>query len=102
MESKKIALELAEVDMNVIKLEEAKFLVHLLKMYYLQSDEDDEKYKILYGFHKTPDQFKHMDLIKQLDNDKLTVDQFKEMKIAQDTAKPTEPSNQDAQIDEKK
>ena len=76
-ESKKILLEMGEMDNNSLKLEEAKFLLNQMKLYYLQSKSDDEKQNLLTCFNKTPDQFKHMDLIKQVEKDGLKVEQFK-------------------------
>ena len=77
-ESKKILLEMGEMDNNnILKLEEAKFLLNQMKLYYLHSKSDDEKQNLLACFNKTPDQFKHMDLIKQVEKDNLKVEQFK-------------------------
>lgn len=84
-ESKKIILEMAEFDNKSLKIEEAKFLVHQLKAYYLKSNESDEKFQLLNCFSKSPDQFKHMDLIKQIENDKIKVDDFKTAPKAETT-----------------
>lgn len=40
------------------------------QLYY--NGKDEEKNKLLESFTKSPDSFKHMDLIKQLENIKLT------------------------------
>ncbi len=67
--SKQVVLEMGEYDAQNLKLEEAKLLIHQMKLYYLNSNETDEKYELLNCFTKKPDQFKHMDLIKQLEKD---------------------------------
>jgi len=69
IESKQIALEMAEFDTQHLKLDEAKQLINQMKLYYLHANETDEKYALLECFSKTPNQFKHMDLIKQLEKD---------------------------------
>jgi hypothetical protein len=46
-ESKKILLEMGEMDNNIVKLEEAKFLLNQMKLYYLHSQNDDEKQNLL-------------------------------------------------------
>ncbi len=76
-ESKKMVLEMVEVDQTNLKLEEASFLLNQMRLYYLQSKENDDKYKLISCFNKSPNDFKHMDIIKQIELDKLTVDQFK-------------------------
>ena len=67
--SKQVVLEMGEFDAQHLKLEEAKQLIHQMKLYYLHTNETDEKYALLNCFTKKPDQFKHMDLIKQLEKD---------------------------------
>jgi hypothetical protein len=76
-QSKKIVLEMGELDANHLKIEEAKFLVFLFKSYYLNSKESDEKFKLLSMFTSNPAEFKHIDLIKQIQSDNLKLDQFK-------------------------
>lgn len=72
-ESKQIVLEMGEVDTQHLKLEEARALVQQMKSYYLHAKEDlnDEKYALLSCFTKKPNEFKHMDIIKQLEKDNL-------------------------------
>jgi ATP synthase F1 complex assembly factor 1 len=76
MKTKQMILETAEVDFQVLKMEEAKFLMHQLHKYYLYSEDDDEKFLLMSKFTSKPDEFKHMDLIDQIKKDNLTVDQF--------------------------
>lgn len=54
-----------EFDKNVINCQEAQCLANQLQLYYSQNDA--EKTKLLQLFTKDPDQFKHMDLIKQIE-----------------------------------
>jgi hypothetical protein len=72
-ESKKIYLEMGEVDATCLKYDEAKFLLNQMKLYYLKATENDEKFKLIEVFHQNPAKFKHMDLIKQLEKDNLTL-----------------------------
>ncbi len=70
---------MTEIDANHLSIEQAKFLIHSMKLYYLNAADrdDDEKFKILKCFSKDPHNFKHMDLVDQLKKDQITVDQFK-------------------------
>ncbi|RNA34718.1 ATP synthase mitochondrial F1 complex assembly factor 1 [Brachionus plicatilis] len=77
-DTKKVVLEMVEVDTNTLKMEEAKLLMHLMKLYYLKSEDNDEKYTLMNIFTKKPDEFKHMDIIKQFENDNLNLENFKE------------------------
>ncbi len=77
IESKKVILEMTEIDQNSLKLEEANFLLNQLKSYYLKANEEDEKYKLISCFNKNPNEFKHMEIIKQIEKENLKVDQFK-------------------------
>ena len=76
-DTKEIYLEMGEIDGTVLKIEEAKFLLNQMKLYYLKANEHDDKFQIMQTFHLTPNKFKHMDLIKQVEKDKLTIEQFK-------------------------
>lgn len=87
LSSKKIALEMVEIDANQLKPEEAQYLIHLVKQYYINSKEGDEKYSLLKSFTNEPDKFSHMSVIDMIKSDKLTVDQFKQIK---DIEKETE------------
>jgi hypothetical protein len=72
LESKSICLVMGEADDKICSLSDAKFLYNQLILYYLKSNETEEKFRILQTFVKTPDKFKHMDLIKELEIDSLT------------------------------
>ncbi|CAH1261284.1 unnamed protein product [Diabrotica balteata] len=63
---KGIVLMRGEYDKNVINAQEAQCLANQLQMYYVQ--EDSEKKKLLEQFTNEPDKFKHIDLIKQIEN----------------------------------
>ena len=63
---------MGESDVKVCPLSDARFLYNQLVLYYLKSSENDDKFKLLQTFVKTPDKFKHMDIIKQLEIDNLT------------------------------
>lgn len=55
-----------EFDNNVIDAKEAQCLANQLQLYY--NSRDAEKQKLLEEFNLSPDKFKHMDLIKQIEN----------------------------------
>ncbi|KAK9695586.1 ATP11 protein [Popillia japonica] len=63
---KGIVLMRGEFDKNVIDVKEAQCLANQLQLYY--NNRDIEKTKLLNLFSLHPDQFKHMDLIKQIEN----------------------------------
>lgn len=65
-DSKGIVLMRGEYDTNIIDAKEAQCLVNQLQMYYIQ--DEPEKKHLLEIFTKKPDEFKHMDLIKQLES----------------------------------
>lgn len=69
MRDKGIVLMRGEYDTNVLNAQEAQCLVNELQMFYCIHDED--KLKLLETFTKKPDEFKHMDLIKEVENIKL-------------------------------
>lgn len=56
-----------EYDANVINAQEAQCLVNQLQLYYSQSN-NQTKLDLLKKFTNTPDNFKHMDIIKELEN----------------------------------
>lgn len=66
MEDKGIILMKGEFDSKVINSKEALCLANQLQLYYFQNDES--KNKLLEVFSKKPDEFKHMDLIKEIEN----------------------------------
>lgn len=69
-DSKEIVLMRGEYDKNVIDAREAQCLANQLQMYYIQ--DEPEKRKLLETFTQKPDEFKHMDLIKQIESITLT------------------------------
>lgn len=77
-ESKKIVLEMVEVDTKSLKMEEAKLLMHLMKLFYLKSEQNDEKYNLMDIFTNKPNDFRHMDIIKQFEKENLKIENFRE------------------------
>lgn len=61
-----IVLMRGEYDTNVINAQEAQCLANQLQLYYAQQNQT--KLDLLNKFTKTPDSFKHMDVIKELEN----------------------------------
>ncbi len=76
IDTKQVVLEMAEIDTKHLKEEEAKLLIKEMKLYYLNANENDDKYALLNCFNKTPHLFKHMDLIKQLEISNLKLEQL--------------------------
>jgi ATP synthase F1 complex assembly factor 1 len=74
--TKNIIFEMAEMDDKQLKMPEASYLIHQLKLYFLKANETDEKYKLLECFNRTPDKFKHMDIIKQIESENLKLENF--------------------------
>lgn len=68
-ESKGLVLMRGEYDSKVISGKEAQCLANQLQMYYSQQNES--KLKLLELFTYKPDQFKHMDVIEELNNLKI-------------------------------
>lgn len=68
-ESKGLVLMRGEYDSKVINGQEAQCLANQLQMYYSQQNES--KLKLLETFTSKPDQFKHMDVIEELNNLKI-------------------------------
>lgn len=66
---KGIVLMRGEFDVNIISAREAQYLVNQLQMYYCQRDE--ARLALLRTFTKEPEKFKHMDVIKQIEEIKL-------------------------------
>lgn len=58
-----------EFDDKVLSAQEAQCLANELQMFYGKNDES--KLKLLDIFTNKPDQFKHMDLIKEIENIQL-------------------------------
>lgn len=61
-----IVLMRGEYDTNVINAQEAQCLANQLQLYYAQHNES--KLELLKQFTREPDSFKHMDVIKELEN----------------------------------
>lgn len=61
-----IVLMRGEYDANVINAQEAQCLINELQLYYSQHNES--KLELLKRFTREPDTFKHMDVIKELEN----------------------------------
>lgn len=55
-----------EFDNNVIDVKEAQCLANQLQLYY--NNRSADKTKLLQQFTSKPNEFKHMDLIKQIEN----------------------------------
>lgn len=64
-----IVLMRGEYDIKVLTALEAQCLANQLKLYYMQTD--PAKVEILETFTKTPEKFKHMDVVRELENIKL-------------------------------
>ncbi|XP_036348062.1 ATP synthase mitochondrial F1 complex assembly factor 1-like [Rhagoletis pomonella] len=69
MKDKGIILMRGEYDSNVLTGQEAQCLANELQMFYYKSDQS--KIKLLETFNKKPDEFKHTDLIKEVENIQL-------------------------------
>ncbi|RZC34635.1 ATP11 domain containing protein [Asbolus verrucosus] len=65
-DSKNIVLMRGEYDKNIIDFKEAQCLANQLQLYYVRPNA--EKLNLLEVFTRRPDEFKHMDLIKQIEN----------------------------------
>lgn len=61
-----IILMRAEYDTNVINAQEAQCLINQLQLYY--SQQNQTKLDLLKAFTNEPDNFKHMDVINELNN----------------------------------
>lgn len=66
LKDQNLILMRGEYDTKVINAKEAQCLANELQLYYMQSDE--RKLKIMETFTNSPASFKHMDLIKELEN----------------------------------
>lgn len=64
-----IILMRGELDTKIINAQEAQCLVNQLQLYYCHNDK--EKIKLLQTFTTEPDKFKHMDVVKTLENIQL-------------------------------
>jgi ATP synthase F1 complex assembly factor 1 len=61
-----VVLMRGEYDAKVISVQEAQCLANQLQLYYTQNN--PQKVALLETFTKNPDKFKHMDVIKELEN----------------------------------
>lgn len=68
-DSKGIVLMRGEFDKNTIDAKEAQCLANQFQLYY--NGKDAPKTELLKEFSDQPDQFKHMNLIKQIEDIKL-------------------------------
>lgn len=66
MKDKDLILMRGEFDKDVIDAKEAQCLANQLQMYYGQDNE--KKTLLLQSFTNKPDEFKHMELISELEN----------------------------------
>ncbi|XP_041988816.1 ATP synthase mitochondrial F1 complex assembly factor 1 [Aricia agestis] len=69
LSDKGLVLMRGEYDKNVLNGKEAQCLANQFQMYY--NGKDESKFNLLKTFTKSPDSFKHMDLIADLENIKL-------------------------------
>ncbi|KAH8368978.1 hypothetical protein KR200_001178 [Drosophila serrata] len=69
VEDKGLVLMRGEYDSKVLTAQEAQCLANELQMFYLKAD--DNKLRLLETFTRKPDEFKHMDLIKEVENIQL-------------------------------
>lgn len=65
-----VVLMRGEYDTKVLTAQEAQCLANQLQLYYTRND--PKKIELLDVFTKTPEKFKHMDVIKELENLQLT------------------------------
>lgn len=66
---KGIILMRGEYDTKVLSPQEAQCLVNQLQLYYCKND--SSKLELLKKFTKTPEKFKHMDVIRELEDIKI-------------------------------
>ncbi|XP_076050601.1 ATP synthase mitochondrial F1 complex assembly factor 1 [Oratosquilla oratoria] len=71
LQEKNIVLMHGEFDKNIINAHEAQFLANQLQMYYGGSSE--EKLQLVRDFHNKPSEFKHAELIQQIENIEIDV-----------------------------
>ncbi|XP_023289129.1 uncharacterized protein LOC111674127 [Orussus abietinus] len=70
-DSKNIVLVRGEFDANSLNVQEAQCLANELQLYY--SMDDHQRLQLLQTFSERPDEFKHMDLIAQLETISLNM-----------------------------
>lgn len=69
LRDKGIVLMRGEYDTQVLNPQEAQCLANQLQLYYCKGDKS--KMELLETFNNRPDNFKHMDLIKEMENIKI-------------------------------
>lgn len=69
LRDKGIVLMRGEYDTQVLNPQEAQCLANQLQLYYCKADKS--KMELLETFNNRPDNFKHMDLIKEMENIKI-------------------------------
>lgn len=75
-ESKDIVLMRGQFDTKSISAQEAQCLANQLRLYY--TNKCQTRLNLLKTFNQRPDEFKHMDVIKQLENVELITSNFDE------------------------
>ncbi|XP_015110982.2 methionine--tRNA ligase, mitochondrial [Diachasma alloeum] len=65
-DSKNLVLMRGQFDTKSINVQEAQCLANQLQLYY--SGEENERFALLKTFNERPDEFKHMDLISQMES----------------------------------
>ncbi|XP_011298072.1 ATP synthase mitochondrial F1 complex assembly factor 1 [Fopius arisanus] len=65
-DSKNLVLMRGQFDTKSINVQEAQCLANQLQLYY--SGQDDERFHLLKTFNEKPNEFKHMDLISQMES----------------------------------
>ncbi|XP_077981740.1 ATP synthase mitochondrial F1 complex assembly factor 1-like [Glandiceps talaboti] len=69
--NKGIVLMQGELDTNTLQVHEAQFLGNQIQMYY--GSDDQSKLNLLDNFNNHPENFKHTDLIQELESTKVTL-----------------------------
>lgn len=65
-----VVLMRGEFDSKVLTAQEAQCLANQLQLYYTRNEK--RKIELLESFNKSPEKFKHMDVIKELENLQIT------------------------------
>ncbi|XP_065069212.1 ATP synthase mitochondrial F1 complex assembly factor 1-like [Rhopilema esculentum] len=68
-DEKDIVLMLGEVDTDKLNILEAQCLAQQVQMFYATADE--ERFNLVYTFNKNPNNFKYMDVIKEVEASRL-------------------------------
>lgn len=70
-DSKNIVLMTSELDTTGLNVMEAQCLAQLQKLFY--ATPSDERLALMHCFNKTPDSFKYMDLVKEVEDSNMVV-----------------------------